>query len=78
MADVALAGRVIASHYAEPLLRRLRLDAVLLDGPGVDSAPVATLSKGQEMRVLDIRSGWAWGYGPDGQVGYVPEAAIAA
>ena len=68
---------MIASHYAEPLLRRLRLDAVLADGPGEDSTPIAKLSEGQDMRVLDIRSGWAWGYGPDGQVGYVPEAAVA-
>ena len=69
---------MIASHYAEPLLRRLRRDAVLVDGPGNDCAPIAQLSEGAEMRVLDIRSGWAWGYGPDGRVGYVPEAAIAA
>ena len=69
---------MIASHYAEPLLRRLRRDAVLVDGPGNDCDPIAQLGEGAEMRVLDIRSGWAWGYAPDGRVGYVPEAAIAA
>ena len=78
LADVALAGRVIASHYAEPLLRRLVTGAVLVEAPATDAAAICALQAGDEMRVLDIRSGWAWGYGPDGRVGYVPEAAISA
>ena len=75
---MALAGRVIASHYAEPLLRRLSASATLMMEPADNSDAVAHLSEGDAIRVLDIRSGWAWGYGPDGQVGYVPEAAITA
>ncbi|HET9354792.1 MAG TPA: SH3 domain-containing protein [Sphingomicrobium sp.] len=78
LADVALAGRVIASHYAEPLLRRLTEGAALFAAPDTESPQVAVLGAGDEIRVLDIRGGWAWGYGPDGHVGYVPEAAIAA
>ena len=33
---------------------------------------------GDEMRVLDISGGWAWGYGPDGRVGYVRAEAVGA
>ncbi|MDV3257170.1 MAG: hypothetical protein LOX97_05190 [Sphingomonas sp.] len=76
LADVALAGRVIASHYAEPLARHLVEDAVLLCEPSFDSAPITALSKGDEIRMLDNSLGWAWGYGPDGRVGYVPAEAI--
>ncbi len=36
-----------------------------------DAAAVANLSHGDEIRILDCSRGWAWGYGPDGRVGYV-------
>jgi hypothetical protein len=39
---------------------------------------VSELRSGEVMRVLDISLGWAWGYGPDGRVGYVPAAAVGA
>jgi len=29
------------------------------------------LTVGDELRILDNSRGWAWGYGPDGRVGYV-------
>lgn len=77
LADVALAGRVIASHYAEPLLRHLVAAASFLAEPTKDAAPLAELSKGDELRILDLSLGWAWGYGPDGRVGYVPAEAVA-
>ncbi|WP_240325523.1 SH3 domain-containing protein [Sphingomonas mesophila] len=76
LADVALAGRVIASHYAEPLQRRLTDAATLRDAPSNDASPIAELPAGATIGVLDIRGGWAWGYGPSGEVGYVAEAAI--
>ena len=76
LADVALAGRVIASHYAEPLSRRLTVDAAFLVAEDVDSECLATLSAGDEMQLLEIGRGWAWGYGPDGRVGYVRASAF--
>jgi hypothetical protein len=71
LADIALAGRVIASHYAEPLERRLARPAPLLAGPGEEHDVVASLDAGDPLLALDISRGWAWGYGPDGRVGYI-------
>ena len=78
LADVGLAGRVIASHYAEPLVRHLITAARLLSTPSAESAQIAELREGDELRVLDISLGWAWGYGPDGRVGYVAAEAVTA
>ena len=68
---------MIASHYAEPLPRHLIAAARLLAEPDESDGLVAELSAGDEMRVLDISRGWAWGYGPDGRVGYVRAEAVA-
>ncbi len=77
LADVALAGRVIASHYAEPLVRHLIAAASLVPEPANDVDPIAELHEGDEIRMLDLSLGWAWGYGPDGRVGYVRADAVA-
>lgn len=34
------------------------------------------LRVGDKLRILDISRGWAWGYGPDGRVGYVSSDAL--
>ena len=69
---------MIASHYAEPLVRHLVTDAPFLAEPADDDGLLAKLASGDEMRVLDISRGWAWGYGPDGRVGYVRAEAVGA
>jgi dipeptidyl peptidase-like protein len=71
LADVALASRVISSHYAEPLARHLVAASPLLAGPADDAQAITELKAGDEMRMLDMSLGWAWGYAPDGRVGYV-------
>ena len=68
---------MIASHYAEPLVRHLLAPAKLFASKAAESQPIAALQAGDELRVLDISLGWAWGYGPDGRVGYVPAEAVA-
>ena len=78
LADTALAGRVIASHYADPLTRHLIADADLRAGPSDDAQIILGLGKGDALRMLDNSRGWAWGYGPDGRVGYVRAAAVGA
>ncbi len=71
LADVALAGRVVASHYAEPLTRHINGDCPMLISADDDSEAVIELGEGDKIRILDCSRGWAWGYGPDGRVGYV-------
>jgi hypothetical protein len=78
LADTALAGRVIASHYAEPLLRHLAIDAPLWVAPSEDSVSLGTAAKGDEFHLLDSSRGWAWGYLSDGRVAYVTADAVTA
>ena len=77
LADIALAGRVIASHYAEPLLRHLAEDAPLLANRDAEATPILFLTAGDELHMLDCSLGWAWGYaGDDHRVGYVRASAL--
>ena len=78
LADTALAGRVIASHYAEPLTRHLVADANLRVAPDDNSDLIVLLTRGSALRILDNSRGWAWGYAPDGRVGYVLSTAVGA
>ena len=78
LADIALAGRVVASHYAEPLVRHIAIDTALLTDPDETSAPVGPLKIGDSLRILDNSLGWAWGYSPNGRVGYVRSDTLVA
>ena len=78
LADVALADRVIASHYAEPLLRHLVVAAPFYRSADEQSEVIAELKPGEELWMLDDTRGWAWGYGgADRRVGYVRAEAVA-
>jgi hypothetical protein len=79
LADVALTGRVIASHYAEALERAIVATAELRSAPSDDAEVVCSLEAGEPFAMLDNSLGWAWGYaGTDGRVGYVKSAAVGA
>ena len=79
LADAALAGRVIASHYAEPTPRRIVNASALQILPGDDSETIRKLAVGEPFQLLDDSLGWSWGYaGEDRRVGYVVSAAIGA
>lgn len=71
LADAGLAGQVIASHYAEPLMRRIVKPAIARSEPADDGAEVASVAAGDAFRMLDNSRGWAWGYLADGRVAYV-------
>ena len=77
LADIALAHRVIASHYAEPLLRTVAKAAPLLATPSDDAEVLCKLAAGDAFEMLDNSVGWAWGYaGPERRVGYVRSEAV--
>lgn len=78
LADAALAGRVIASHYAEPLPRVLGRASPLRCAPAPDSDVICDLEPGEPFEMLDNSLGWSWGYGGrDRRVGYVESDALA-
>jgi len=77
LADVALAGQVIASHYAEPLRRHLVAATPLRQAADDESEEIGQLQAGDEIWYLDDTRGWAWGYaGPERRVGYVRAEAL--
>ena len=72
LADWALANRVIASHYAEPIARTLTGPAVLRAQPSEAAEALIDLKRGDPFSMLDNSLGWAWGYaGDERRVGYV-------
>jgi hypothetical protein len=79
LADVALAGRLFAAHYARPAVRSCGARESFVYGKAVvDDDPVSELLPGEEFAVLDVTGGWAWGYSvADHYVGYVEAINLA-
>lgn len=69
---------MFAPHYALPLLHACALPATpLRAAPFADARAVSELLLGEPFAVVDVASGWAWGYGlHDHYVGYVPLDAL--
>lgn len=77
LADIALAGKVFAPHYAVPMPMRVVGAAPLLTDMDAASAVVADLAEGTEFAALDIVGGYIWGYITDGGlVGFVAKDAL--
>ena len=77
LADIALADRVIASHYAEPLPRVISAQTPMREAPSDAAAAIRELVPGDPFAMLDVSLGWAWGYaGEDRRVGYVRASAV--
>jgi hypothetical protein len=70
-------GRVIASHYAEPLDCRIVSPTALRRAPTGDSELIRDMAIGEPFAKLDDSLGWAWGYaGKERRVGYVRSDAL--
>jgi hypothetical protein len=77
LANVSLAGRVIASHYAEPVPRTMIAETLLRDAPSEGANVVREVLPGEPFLMLDDSMGWAWGYAGENQrVGYVRSEAV--
>jgi hypothetical protein len=77
LADIRLADRVFAPHYAAPLTRHLARAVALREGPKSDSSVMTQLDSGDQFDVLEFAGANAWGVAPkSGLVGYIDAAAI--
>jgi len=79
IADIDLADRLFAPHYAEALVRACGvIPTMVRSGPSDEAEAVSQLLPGEEFAVLDITGGWAWGYCRlDHRVGYVEAIELA-
>ncbi|MDR6851005.1 hypothetical protein J2Y54_000498 [Sphingomonas sp. BE123] len=77
LADVRLADRIFAPHYAAPLFQRAVQETPIRAGRDPESEAIAALPAGAEFEVLEISGGLAWGRAPSIQtVGYVDASAL--
>jgi hypothetical protein len=78
LADLELAGEVIASHYAVPVQRYVGFATELRRGASENAEVIRELEAGEPFAMLDDSVGWAWGYaGPERRVGYVQSDALS-
>jgi hypothetical protein len=76
LADVALADRVFAPHYARAVAWTAVRETPIRLKAASDATVTGKLMPGDVFDVLDFSGGWAWGRTAFA-VGYVPEDAIA-
>jgi NlpC/P60 family/Bacterial dipeptidyl-peptidase Sh3 domain len=63
LADIKLAGKLFAPHYAIPMMRTGIAPVTEIHAePHLSSMPVSALMHGEEFAVLDVAGEWAWGY----------------
>lgn len=78
IADISLADRVFAPHYAAPETCACAAVSAMLRGTPDDNAvAVSQLVLGESFAIVDQSGGWAWGYGlHDRYVGYLRADAL--
>ena len=77
VADIRLADRVFAPHYAAAMPRRIAVQASLLATNADGAAVLAMLRSGEIFEVLDLAGGKAWGIAvAHNLVGYIDAAAL--
>jgi hypothetical protein len=75
LADVELADRVFAPHYARALAYRIVTAATTHLKANSAAAVVDTLNVGAALELFDLSAGWAWVRTGKG-MGYVPANCI--
>lgn len=77
LADIRLADRIFAPHYAAPMPRALAAATTLRTANTADAEIVASLRAGETFEVLELTATTAWGVArPSGLVGYIDSAAL--
>jgi cell wall-associated NlpC family hydrolase len=74
LADLRLADRIFAPHYAAAVPRTVVTQAPLLSAHGGDT--ISEVLAGEPFDVLELSQGSAWGVAADGAVGFVPVDAL--
>ena len=80
LADIRLADRVFAPHYAAPLAMIVTETVPLLVEPDDRAATVVALSEGTSFDMLEVNGRYAWGIAQGaglGLVGYVVAGVLA-
>lgn len=78
LADIRLADRVFAPHYAAAVSRIVIAPADLRSAADADSSVIAALEPGTPFEVLEFVAGRAWGRAPTlDRVGYVDTRALS-
>ncbi len=75
LADVELADRVFAPHYARALPQIMAIDADMLEKPARGSKVAHRICQGEPIDVFDVAGGWAWVRSANA-TGYVPVNSI--
>jgi hypothetical protein len=76
LADLRLADRIFAPHYAAAVLRTVIRRAIVRTD--VSGEPLSEVLPGETFEVLELARGHAWGVSPvDGVVGFVESDALA-
>ncbi len=80
LADIKLAGKLFAPHYAIPMIRSCHApSAQMFEAADASSTATSELVYGEQFAVLDVAGNWAWGYGlHDDYLGYVALDALGA
>lgn len=80
VADLSLAGKVLAHYYAVPMHRSITVaSANLFEEQSLDAQLGSQLLFGEAFAVVDMTDGWSWGFGlHDHYVGYLETAALGA
>ena len=80
IADIGLADRVFAPHYAAPHTCACAAgSAMLRTSPSDGATAVSQVAHGELFAVVDQSAGWAWGYGlHDRYVGYLRADSLGA
>jgi len=77
LADIALANRLFAPHYAAAAPRIASERIELLSKPDDGSDSVGELQAGESFALLNVTGDWAWGYrASDHLVGYLKASAL--
>lgn len=73
LADIKLAGKLFAPHYAVPMNRSVvAATSAIREFPDAKSTGASELVYGEIFAVLDVAGDWAWGYSVhDDYLGYV-------